>query len=159
MTLFCDAYVPRIDADPRRVRLLGDRLLVRVEPEPDKIGLIVVPMSAQNPGNTGQDRYLRYGVVVRVGPGDRCGTPEYKAADDFDVRGCLTWTNYKRCPGASCPRCHGTGRLPMIVRPGNTVLYDHPSDKQFEMHGEIYVFIHEQQHVRAIVRAINQPCQ
>ena len=150
--------LPRVDADPRATKLLGDRVLLKVEANPEMVGSIVIPETSRSNGVPGCDRYLKIGEVVAAGPGDRCGTPDYKPTEDYANTGFLSWTSYKPCVGACCPRCHGTGRLPMTVRLGDRVLYDHPSDKAFLFQGVEYVFVHEQQHVRGVLSATGWWC-
>ena len=114
---------------------LQDRVLVLLEPEPHDIGLVHVPESARKPGADGKsDKFVRRGLVVAVGPGD-------KLADG--------------------------SRLPMELKRGDRIIYDHPSDHMLAVPSRVYhapsdrfdtldldyVILREQQHVFAVIEA------
>jgi co-chaperonin GroES (HSP10) len=157
-----------VEANPRNIRLLEDRCLIRDLGEPDKVGLIHVPQSAQG---RAYDEYgsLRVGEIVAAGPGNRfievgfdqdfgvrrrqirmrCPSRAYKADGEhkhFDIR------SYDLKP---CPICDGTGYVPITIppecEPGDKVLYSERKEATFWIDGDRYVLVYEEQGILAIL--------
>jgi co-chaperonin GroES (HSP10) len=121
-----------------------DRLLVEWEPESARVLSIWLPETARRPGALGTDRFLRIGRVVEAGPGDPC--------QRCSAKGHVVVEEIEGLPVTEeCPVCHGAARVPMNVKVGDRVLYDHPSDKEVTIEGKQYVILHEQQHVLAVI--------
>jgi len=121
----------------RNLRLLGDRLAIQWEPEPERqvaSSLIIIPETARTPANSGRDRFTRLGRVIATGPGDRCGVPQHEM--NPGPQGGTRLSDVLPCEGETCPRCHGTGYLPMECKVGDRVWYDHNSGNEFTIDGQ-----------------------
>jgi chaperonin GroES len=102
-----------------------DQVLVRVLPEAsESAGGIIIPESARKPGAQGGDKFLRQGVVLSIGPGEK----REKYGRPID----------------------GT-RKPMMLHIGDRIVYDHPSNREISVAGELHVILKEQQHVMAVL--------
>ena len=120
----------RSQADPAKVRLLMDRILVRDLGDEEQVGSIVIPDSAR-----GQEQ-ARMGVVVAVGPGDSHTEKDY----GYDGEGSLR--RHKKFSGE---------RLPMECKVGDVVCYDHRRDLEFWFQGQRFFIVNETQSVFGIV--------
>jgi hypothetical protein len=132
---------------------LGDLILVRPDPLPVKIGSIHIPEGVLKPGDTfgkaegSRDTFT--GVVIAVGPGDKCklclGTGR-RPIKDCAIPG--PDTLMRRCPK----------RHPMPVAVGDRVLYPRrPSAPgglaDIVIDGETLMIFHAQQSAYAVVEA------
>lgn len=131
---------------------LHDQILVKWEPETERVLSIWLPETARRPGALGSDRFVRIGRVIKVGPGDKC--PKC-GGDGVRFVQCDPLTPEcqpgKPCGFEDCSRCGGTGLLPMNVKPGDRIVYDHPSNRERRFNGVDYVILHEEQHVMAVI--------
>ncbi len=159
------------------IRMLFDRILVRDQKDPDKIGSIWIPETAAERG-MGKRGLLRIGIVVAVGPGDPWAREKMakgstqvarKALGACDFPGLPFWLNGEEkigppCEGGNvfdivnyekipCPRCKGDGirRHPMYCKPGDTVIYDRRKEGEIFIDGERFGILHEEQAVLAIL--------
>lgn len=138
------------------VHPVGDLVLVKPEPESEKVGHIFLPETARD-----KERGTRRGTVVACGPGDR--------APLFECRDCgLPYASTMERIGegetfkvASCPYCGCSDRYlharelaearAMHVKPGDTVIFPRVPANRVVIDGEEMVFLHEQQHVLAVI--------
>jgi co-chaperonin GroES (HSP10) len=164
-----------IPADLSSIKPLGDFVLVRVIPETDMhAGLIFIPISARD-----QSKYQapRIGEVIACGPGDKtlvlicpdCLPDEIwnGSFDDFE-------THRSADSGMRCHRCGcysldnvleyqedhvlrdlppKTGRFPMHVKPGDRVVFWRAPANSVVINDEIYHFLHEEQHILAVLES------
>jgi len=138
------------EPEPFPIRPLGDRLVVKWDDLPEQAGRIIIPEAARRPGVLGGDQFLRTGVVVAKGPGDKCGAPYYVPTKTGNVDGGVELKYPEACLGTACPKCHGTGYLPMFVSVGDRVLYDHPSSNEVPGYPG-FVIIHAEQHILGVL--------
>lgn len=134
-----------IPVELERLRPLYDFVLVKRLPDEESAvtaGGIVLPESARSADRPG----LRRGLVVLIGAGDAV----------FCER-CWTRGSYTSGPlgVVTCEDCRGAGkkRHPMNVEPGDVVVYQRAPANDIRLNGEEYVFLHEQQHVLAVLEA------
>jgi len=148
--------------DPSKIRLSGDRVLIRDIPEDERRGLIWVPEVCQD------QEMLRQGIVVAVGPGDRY-VERVASQNTFDSDGRVPvrrkatecdWCcgrgrafSISKYENETCPRCNGDGlaHLPMSVRPGQRVLYSRRREAEIFIEGERYALVHLEQSIMAIL--------
>lgn len=137
-------------------RPLYDQILVRELAPEERIGSIWVPENVQH-GPDG-DKYLSRGVVVACGPGDKlkqkrpvwqctlCGN-EYQEIPGFRSEGppCCGMAASSVCVGEKNVRAR------MHVSPGDTIIFDRPSNRKIKLDGEVYYVCHEEQHVLAVI--------
>jgi co-chaperonin GroES (HSP10) len=152
-----------VAADPADIKPLGDCVLVKRIPDGQRTasGLIWLP-NYRNKPNPSQGP--RRGLVVAVGPGD--------------VAVCLVCSN-ARCEHVDvvalasveqgvkkCPECGDTRRIvategealkrriAMGVSVGDEVIYDRTPANDISINGEEYVFVHEEQHLLAVIERV-----
>lgn len=126
--------------DPRSIRPLEDRCLVRELSEEDQARLSGDSSLAIAVERTG----YRYGLVVSVGPGDKSrekrgwhmGKPNQPILDQDGVA---------RKVALKCER------RPMLVKPGDLVLFDKRKDLEFFIEGQSYQLVNEEQSIVATV--------
>ncbi len=158
------------------IRMLFDRVLVRDQKDPDKVGSIWIPETAAEKG-VGKRGLLRIGVVVAVGPGDPWvrvkmakGSTEVvrkslgkcpSCADGFII---TTYTEnphneqYPAFTYKKCTTCNGDGirRQPMYCKVGDTVLYDRHKEADIFIDGVRYGILHEEQAIFCILESAAQ---
>lgn len=117
-----------ISHDPKDVRPIYDRVLVREIPEPETRGSIFIPQSAL--GKPG----LRIGEVVAVGKGDRWIEKGWREGESEPRRSALK-----------------VDRLPMDVKPGDRVVYDRRTECEVYLQGEPYSLIHQEQSIFCVL--------
>jgi co-chaperonin GroES (HSP10) len=152
----------RLSADQfARLLPLEDRLVVRVEPEKSEHHGLVIPEIARRAGAMGGDKFLRIGVVVKAGPGD--AWPPFQGFCPECVEAVWLWpapeadVDHQRCPNCKNLVMELSSepgrRRPMDVGVGDRILFDRPSDRLLAVEGDDaeYVFLHEEQHVLAVL--------
>lgn len=138
-------------------RALYDQILVRELAPEERVGSIWVPENAQH-GPDG-DKYLSRGVVVACGPGDKVsgchfckdtGTLQIDTTEAHEPEWAAGDVVTAECP--FCPHKNGfPTRHEMNVNPGDTIIFDRPSNRKIVLNGEAYFVCHEQQHILAVV--------
>jgi co-chaperonin GroES (HSP10) len=129
----------------------GDQILVAWDDIPGSTGSIIIPETARRPGADGTDKFLRFGTVTKLGPGERmigklcpCGLTCERRASHPQFGKC-------RVCGKTEWRATPEFRLPFDCKVGDHILYDHPSDREVTFDGQRYVVLHEEQHVWMIL--------
>jgi hypothetical protein len=153
-------FQPEILTDPASIRCLADFVLVKPFPP---AGLIINPgvhMTQDYRWRQDRPRGNRCGTVVSVGQGDKmvglcceqCGALEFRL-----VR---TDADFKRmtcsCGGEKLTIAHADGFAatttdPMQVNVGDVVVFPRVPANEIEINGEEYVFLHQEQHVLAVL--------
>lgn len=162
-----------VEHPPESVRPMGDFVLVRpCEPDMETYsGLLEIPENARQP-----DRGLRMGVVVATGPGDQvaiwicpqCGGFQYTvitSETDNAGRHHVVYGAPGKCDGPPFDTIPcggefeliGTSRAPMFCSVGETVLYPRVPANVVRINGEELIFLHEEQHVLAVLEPELQP--
>src|SRR5579885_398518 len=119
--------------NPRNLRPLFDRVLVRDVPDRERIGRLWVPEIAQNRG-IGKNGLLRYGVVVAIGPGDKTFERMVHKSKQASRLRVHPW------------RGRPVGwRTDLQVKPGDKVLVDRRREAEFTFAGERHGLVYEQQ--------------
>jgi len=139
---------PNIPAELADVRPFGDFVLVRREPDHGE-NIIIDPNWKKNPAQG-----IKRGTVMSCGPGDPSRLWQCKRCDY-----CLGVSTVKA--PKPCPRCNsktdwkyiGRARHPMHVEPGDEVLYSRAPANDVVIGDREYVFLHEEQHILAVVEA------
>ncbi len=160
------------------IRMLFDRILIRDQKDPGKVGSIWIPETAAERG-VGKRGLLRIGVVVAVGPGDPwarekmakgstqvmrkslgecetcagCGQIKtFRSSGGMGMVAPASWSK-QDVPVETCPACKGDGirRHPMYCKPGDTVIYDRRKEGEIFINGERFGILHEEQAVLAIL--------
>jgi co-chaperonin GroES (HSP10) len=161
-----------VETDPASIQPLGDLVLVKRLPDSEKTpsGMIWLP-NTRNEKNPAQGP--RRGVVVAVGPGDRelllwCGNDKWvrdrsSGFCEGDLRPTFAYVLANGIP--ACPQCGGSMYIvagantvphdklhrPMHVEVGDEVIYNRAPANDVSINGEEYVFIHEEQHLLAVI--------
>lgn len=133
-----------IPAELANLRPCGDFVLVRVIPEPEMAGRIVLPQGRK------ENLAPRIGEVIAVGPGDKLplSNKEMRQLADadggivrpwadeivYEVRADIWWT-----------------RGPMHVKPGDRILYWRTYANEVVLNDELYQLIHEEQHIVGVL--------
>lgn len=145
-------FHPSIPAELSQVQPHGDFVLVRRIPEQERPNLIIAP-GWRNKGVDGVKR----GEVLAVGKGDR--RHEWVCI----TCGGITHTTEKApSKGGEC-RHHWErmavmeDRHPMHVKVGDEVLYHRAPANHISLNGQDYVFLHEEQHVLAVIEQDSGP--
>ena len=154
---------------------LGDLILVKPDPEPEKIDSIFVATGYQPQGHkAGRGDECFAGTVVAVGPGDRhkpfasLTCPACRSKRFFEVE----MDSYLcECPKGAIPRDLAerwdAGRYPMLTKVGDRVIFPRrPSspvgtdprfsaggDSGLRIDGELYLLFHEEQSCFAVIEA------
>lgn len=147
-----------IPAELAAVRPRGDFVLLRVLPE-DALegGRIWIPQSTRERGK----QPPRIGFVVAVGKGDRLFSLFCPFCRQFTARTetARSW-RCRECGETMRQRTTTdgteTGRCEMNVKPGDRVLYWRVPANGVKLNGEEFVFVHEQQHIVAVLEDEDQ---
>ena len=126
-----DEVSQRVDhIQPRKIRPIYDRVLVQDIPEDDsRRGSLWIPETCRDQST------IRRGLVIAVGKGDKF------LETGFD----------KMRKVVRKPVQNTRGRIPMSVRPGDTILYNRRREAEFFIQGERYSLIHEEQSAYALL--------
>lgn len=152
---------------PEQVVPINDRVLVRDVAEVEKVGLLFIPQNAKEQG-IGKNGLFRRGVVVTVGPGDKF--KELGFGEDGRLRRRKVTVDCKFCDGfgddplhgAECLDCegYGSGRLPMPVKVGDTVIYDRRKDCEITVNGVRLSLLNTEQSILAVMEgSVVRPLQ
>lgn len=152
------------------IRPIGDFVLVRPFPREHGTGSLIIDPGTQmtKDGRWRTKNRLRgnqMGEVIAVGKGDRmfgyiccfCSFIRNAPTRDFRIAGART---------PKCSICHEpmylamadrvagiplSKRAPMNVQPGDIVIYPQVPANEVSINGERLIFLHEEQHVLAVV--------
>lgn len=121
---------------PQDIGLFRDRVLLHDPPEGERIGSIWLPETCQD------QSWLRWGVVIAIGPGD---TSVERPMDEWSVHPDGTpILNVK-------PAVHG--HLPMSVKVGQKVLFNRRQEAEIFLDGDRYVLCFEEQAILGVLVA------
>lgn len=154
-----------LEIDPASIRLLSDRCLIRDLGDPEKVGSIFIPESAQGCGLAFHEwGTLRVGEVVATGVGDRyieVGFDEGagRVRRKLITIPCLccngTFFDIRSYSLMQCPACLGTGRIPITIppqcNPGEKVLYSRRREAEFYVNGERLAIVNAEQSILAVL--------
>ena len=159
--------------DPAQIVPIWDRCLLEDLPDPEKIGSLFVPDSAEDRGVGGNGRF-RLARVVAVGRGDKFiekGFDFYGDVRREPLGECAAckgsgMSSHKQAyqspdPGKlgpdwcieDCPACHGDGlaRWPMNCKPGDVVIIERRREAEVYIEGTKFTLAHEEQAILAIL--------
>jgi len=167
--IFDESSQWRDDIDPKDIKLIYDRVLVKDLPDDDTHGSIILPPSTLNKGAG-----LRLGVVMAVGGGDRWIEKGFRPGDSEPRRAAVTMcqcghhekihsqvleNGRKPClfvrgeadEYQECPCKDFNPRLMMEVKPGDIVAYDRRKECELYINHERYSLIHQEQSIYAVI--------
>lgn len=157
--------------DPAKIKLLHDRVLLRELGTPSMVGMIHIPDTA-NKGGVDEFGYLRIGLVIATGPGDRF--LEVGLYPDHSVRRKLLTARCDGCQGVgkalydfrnlrtvgnpngvTCPICDGAKVFPVLMppqcKPGDIVLYSRRREAEFNVNGSRLSLMHAEQSILGVL--------
>lgn len=152
------SWLASASADPATVQPTGDFVLIKPLPNPlEKLWLPETVRRGMSP--------LKRGRVVAAGPGDKLLTLQCRACNAVRTRiAALEWLHSDHlrgpvqlgrcaCGCGSCEVVSADERTEMQTRPGDEVLYWRAPANDVRINGEEYVFLHEEQHIVAVLEA------
>jgi hypothetical protein len=153
-------FQPEILTDPASIRCLADFVLVKPFPP---AGLIINPgvhMTQDYRWRQDRPRGNRTGTVVAIGSGDKMIGLACADCQRFELRLLRTDSDIKRlaceCGGEKLTVALKDGtpmtqRAGLNVSVGDVVVFPRVPANEIEINGEEYVFLHEEQHVLAVI--------
>lgn len=154
---------PSVAAQLCDIQPLGDCVLVRRVDGKEHAGLIVIPQGLRNPA-----RGLRVGEVVAVGPGDKllkikcglCGLwrefipgVRYKESHNGEHPVPRAPLPCRVCGSSNIEATWTHGRADMNLKAGDQIVYSRTPANNVVIDGQEYVFLHEAQHIDAVLEA------
>jgi ribosomal protein L37AE/L43A len=164
-----DPYLRSIIADVRKIKPLGDFVLVQpftldqqLAMEARQIAPSPIHMTQDGRYRSDRPRGLRYGTVVAAGPGDAmlllrcksCMTEQYRVERGQESR---KW-RCNKCGKYEFDVALSTRtdrvmieRAPMHCALGDTVIFPRIPANEIQINGHDYIWCHEEQHILGVV--------
>ncbi len=150
-------YTPLIDADIAKLTPLHDFVLVKPMPPADLVLRSPIHQTKDYRWRSNRPTGLQYGTVVAAGKGDRL-------IGMFCPKCIHGFLKVETAKTFSCPKCRKSAeplvdcvngrayveRADMHCKIGDVVIYPRVPANDVEINGELYTFLHLEQHVLAV---------